>query len=127
MNRVCGAPVPRHVVAQGGPSPADAAAGASPLAAARASRAEVRNPVLGLSAFQRLAALDPDVLRALGELLDEIHRDAACRAEYSWKTRKAPMAAYWRAVSVYAGHVARALRRAMRSGQHQLELIRDAA
>lgn len=93
----------------------------------RASRAEVRNPVLGLRAFQRLSALQPDALRALAELLDEIHREAADRAEHSWKTRKAPMAAYWRAVSVYAGHIARALRRVLRTSPHQLDLIRDAA
>ena len=93
----------------------------------RASLAEVRNPILGLRAFQRLAALHPDVLQVLCELLHEIHREAAERAEHSWKTRKAPMAVYWRAVSVYAGHIRRALRRVQRAAPHQLDLIRDAA
>lgn len=67
--------------------------GRPPRGPERASRAKVRNPVLGLRAFKRLAALDPDVLRALCALLDEIHGEAAERAEHSWKTRKAPMAA----------------------------------
>ena len=38
-------------------------------------------------------------------------RDAAQRAQKSWRTHKAPMALYWKAVSVYARHIARAIPR----------------
>lgn len=40
----------------------------------------------------------------------DIRRDAQERAEKCWKKHKAPMAAYWKAVSVYAGHTARLCR-----------------
>lgn len=93
----------------------------------RENQLEVRNPVLGLAAFKQFAALHPDALHALAELLDEIRVDAARRAEHSWRTRKAPMAAYWRAVSVYAGHIRRAIRRLLRSAPHQLDLTMDRA
>lgn len=71
----------------------------------------MRNPVLGLPAFSRLATLHPAALHALAELLQDIQLDAADRAEQSWISRKAPVAAYWRAVSEYAGHIRRAIRR----------------
>lgn len=93
----------------------------------REERAEVRNPVLGLRAFRKLASLHPDALHALAELLQEIHVEAAVRAEHSWRTRKAPMAVYWRAVSVYAGHIRRAIRRLQRGAPHQLDLITEIA
>ena len=37
-------------------------------------------------------------------------RDAAVRAEQSWRKKKGPMAVYWKAVSVYAKHIGRALK-----------------
>lgn len=43
-------------------------------------------------------------------MLMDLRRDAADNAEKSWKKHKAPMAAYWKAVAVYAGHAARLLR-----------------
>lgn len=53
----------------------------------------------------------PDVARAaLRTLLMEIRKDAQARAEKCWRTHKAPMAAYWKAVAVYAGHTARLAR-----------------
>ncbi|GGN55568.1 hypothetical protein GCM10011349_32370 [Novosphingobium indicum] len=76
---------------------------------ARPTRAEVRNPVLSLPAAERLRTLDPDSRSALRAVLIDLQMDARQRAETSWRRHKAPMAAYWKAVSVYAGHLARAL------------------
>jgi hypothetical protein len=58
--------------------------------AARDRLPEVRNPVLALPASARLLALP---------------------ADKCWKKHKAPMACYWKAVSVYANHLARVLSR----------------
>lgn len=77
----------------------------------RCSRADVRNPVLTLPAIAALRALPPEIRTGLAAVLDDLRADAAVRAERSWRQRKAPMAAYWRAVSVYSRHIARALRR----------------
>ena len=68
------------------------------------------NPVLKLPAFQRLTELDELQKAALEHLLRDLGRDARCLAEQSWRRNKGPMAAYWKAVSVYANHTARALR-----------------
>jgi hypothetical protein len=76
----------------------------------RSSRATVRNPVLALPAVQDLLALPPGSRAALRSVLRALSRDARDRAEASWRRHKAPMAAYWKAVAVYANHVARALR-----------------
>lgn len=76
----------------------------------RSSRAEVRNPVLDLPATQRLIALPAPIRAHLREVLLDMHRDAADRAQTCWRKHKAPMALYWKAVSVYAGHFARTLR-----------------
>lgn len=77
----------------------------------RATRAEVRNPVLALPAAQQLAQLQPDARQALRAILLELAADARERAEKSWRTHKAPMALYWKCVAVYAGHIARAIGR----------------
>lgn len=74
--------------------------------------AEVRNPLLRLPAAQRLSSLPPEVRQILADLLHELACDARDRAEQSWRRHKAPMAAYWKAVSVYAGHLHRMLRSA---------------
>ena len=76
----------------------------------RAARAEVRNPLLALPAAQRLKALPPEAQAALREILREISTDARGRAELCWRKHKAPMAAYWKAVAVYAGHASRLVR-----------------
>lgn len=76
----------------------------------RSNRAEVRNPILSLPAAQRLIALPKPIRDHLVEVLIEMQRDARERAETSWRTHKAPMALYWKAVGVYAGHIARVLR-----------------
>ena len=74
-----------------------------------ADLAEVRNPILSLPHLPAIRRLHPDARRALAEVLQDLRLDAAARAEAAWKARKAPMACYWRAVSVYAGHIARAV------------------
>lgn len=76
----------------------------------RSVRADVRNPLLALPAMAELLALPPEQRAALRRLLRDVAIDARSRAEKCWRTHKAPMAAYWKAVSVYAGHTARALR-----------------
>lgn len=78
----------------------------------RSSRPEVRNPLLALPEIAELANIDPAARRALEALLRGIARDAAARAEKAWRSHKGPMAAYWKAVSVYAKHTARAVKSA---------------
>jgi len=75
----------------------------------RSARREVRNPVLALPSIGDLQALDLPVRKALRGVLGDLARDAAERAQSSWRSNKAPMAAYWKAVSVYAKHVRAAL------------------
>ncbi|WP_267381538.1 MULTISPECIES: hypothetical protein [unclassified Sphingomonas] len=58
----------------------------------------------------RLLQLDPHTRELLRGVLLDLAMDARTRAEDSWRRHKAPMAAYWKAVSVYAGHLARVLR-----------------
>ena len=76
---------------------------------ARSNRAEVRNPVLLLPAVQALRRLDPETRIALQLLLQEIRDEARLRADKSWHARKLPVAAYWAACAVYAGHIARSM------------------
>lgn len=76
----------------------------------RSLRREVRNPVLGLPASRRLQGLPEDVRAALRVLLLDLAADARLRANACWTRHKAPMALYWKAVSVYAGHIARVLK-----------------
>jgi hypothetical protein len=79
--------------------------------AARDRLPEVRNPVLALPASARLLALDADSKAALRAVLIDLRDDARARAAECWKRHKAPMACYWKAVSVYANHLARLLAR----------------
>ena len=77
---------------------------------ARHARPEVRNPVLALPAAERLTNLTPTMRNEMRALLLDLRQDAQVRAEDCWRRHKAPMAAYWKAVAVYAGHIARVLR-----------------
>ena len=77
----------------------------------RSSRADVRNPILALPAATGLAALPHAAREALRSVLTAIAADASGRAQKAWRTHKAPMALYWKAVSVYARHIARAIPR----------------
>lgn len=74
----------------------------------RSARAEVRNPVLALPGTKLISSLPAESRAALASVLDGIRLDARARAEECWRKHKAPMAAYWKAVSVYAGHIRRA-------------------
>lgn len=76
----------------------------------RSKRPEVRNPVLTLPSMQRLQQLPPDQRELIAQLLADLAGDANDRAQRCWSRHKAPMAAYWKAVSVYAGHLKRAIR-----------------
>ena len=58
----------------------------------------------------RFNALPPAARDALRLALLDLRHDALQRAELQWRRHKAPMACYWRALGVYAGHLARALR-----------------
>lgn len=77
----------------------------------RSALAQVRNPLLALPAAVALRTMPESAL--LAPLLLEMQQDARQRAEKSWRTHKAPMALYWKAVGVYAGHLARVLRRSV--------------
>jgi hypothetical protein len=70
------------------------------------------NPLLKLPAAQKLLALPPEQREAIEALMRELRADADKLAEQSWKKRKGPMAAYWRAVATYARHTAHALSKA---------------
>ena len=76
----------------------------------RSERREVRNPVLALPAAQRLLAMSPEVRADLTELFGDLAADARARAQESWRKNKGPMAAYWKAVGAYAGHIRRVVR-----------------
>ncbi len=82
------------------------------MTAVRSLRTDVRNPLLALPAMQQLLELPVEQRAAMRALLREVAADARARAEKCWRTHKAPMAAYWKAVAVYAGHTARALGKA---------------
>lgn len=66
--------------------------------------------MLALPAAKRLAELDQSSREVIEGVLRDLARDAARRAERSWRYRKAPLAVYWRAVSVYSRHIVRAMR-----------------
>ena len=69
------------------------------------------NPVLRLESTAKLQQLSAEARAALASVLREIGLDAAIRAEESWRRNKGPMAAYWKAVGVYARHIARSIDR----------------
>lgn len=76
----------------------------------RSLRTDVRNPIVGLESFGRLGELSPEAKAALRDVLADIAADSRRRADKCWRTHKAPMAAYWKACSVYAGHIRRAVK-----------------
>lgn len=69
------------------------------------------NPLLKLPAGRALMALPPEHRAPLEAVLRELRAQADAEAEKSWRKRKGPMAAYWRAVATYARHTAHALRK----------------
>lgn len=76
----------------------------------RSARADVRNPLLALPSAAVIASLPAEAKAALRAVLLDLRTDARARAEQCWRRNKAPMAAYWKAVAVYAGHTARLCR-----------------
>lgn len=88
----------------------------------RSSRPEIRNPLLKLRAAEQIRALPPEARQALAALLLDLSQDARERADESWSRNKAPMAVYWKAVSVYAGHLHRVARPVSKSPPRQGEL-----
>jgi len=64
-----------------------------------------RNPMAALPSVSRLRLLDPGTRSLLRAILLDLRCDARLRAEHSWQSRKPPLAAYWAAVAVYAGHL----------------------
>lgn len=76
----------------------------------RSARREVRNPVLGLPAAKlAMIELTPDERSRVRRVILAIRDDARERAVKCWATHKAPMALYWKCVSVYCNHIARCL------------------
>jgi len=74
------------------------------------TQADIRNPVAALPGAQAIAALPADSRAALRGVLLDLRADAQARAAECWRKHKAPMACYWKAVAVYAGHIARLTR-----------------
>ncbi|MFM9922712.1 hypothetical protein VLK31_06960 [Variovorax sp. H27-G14] len=67
------------------------------------------NPLLKLPAGRALLDLPAEQRAPLEAVMRELRDQANTEAEKSWLKRKGPMAAYWRAVSTYARHLAHAL------------------
>lgn len=76
----------------------------------RSARSDVRNPLLALPSAQAFATLPGPAREATRALLLDLAAAATWRANESWRRHKAPMAAYWKGVAVYARHAARLLR-----------------
>lgn len=64
------------------------------------------NPLMRLPSAKKLMELPSEQRAPIEALLRELRADADREAENAWKRRKGPMAAYWRAVSTYARHIA---------------------
>lgn len=80
----------------------------------RASRAEVRNPLLALPATQRILAYSPQVLADLAEILSELEADCKRRGDKAWATSKPPMANYWKSSATVVGHLRKVCRRRLK-------------
>jgi hypothetical protein len=74
------------------------------------SSQEIRNPILCLPAGQLLPRVLSEARAALKAVLIDLRREAAAKAQREWKRNKSMTAAYWKAVSIYAGHIARLCR-----------------
>lgn len=67
------------------------------------------NPLLKLPAGRALLDLPTEDRRRIEAVMRDLRAQADREAENAWRRRKGPMAAYWRAVSTYARHIAHAL------------------
>ena len=63
-----------------------------------------RNPMMELPPAKRIANLPMDAKEALDDLFGELSDYAERLAEHSLRKHEWKMAAYWRAVAVYARH-----------------------
>lgn len=71
------------------------------------------NPILGLpAAMDALGQLDSAQKEGLRHVLLALQDGCRENEANAIRRRKGPMIAYWMAAGVYAGHIARALRRA---------------
>lgn len=68
-----------------------------------------KNPLLDLPAGKALLNLPAKDRRRIELVMRDLRAQANVEAERSWKLRKGPMAAYFRAVSTYSRHLAHAL------------------
>ena len=69
------------------------------------------NPLLKLPAGRALLSLPTEQRAAIEAVMRDLRAEADREAEVAWRRRKGPMAAYWRAVSTYARHIAHACSR----------------
>lgn len=76
---------------------------------AQRDRRTVANPILALDGVAELCALPPETRAIMIRALQAMRKDALARGQKCWDTHKAPMAVYWKAVGVNAGHFARVL------------------
>lgn len=80
------------------------------MARDRSLRPDVRNPVLALPAARQLQGLDPATRAIVRAVFVDLQTSAQAKAAESLRRHKAPMYCYWKAVGVYARHIARVLR-----------------
>ena len=76
----------------------------------RSNKPDVRNPLLSLPEARAMADLPPEAREALRKALLAFKAAARARGDEAWRKHKPPMAAYWKAWAVNAGHAARLLR-----------------
>lgn len=69
------------------------------------------NPLLSLPSAKKLLDLPAKERELIAAVFRDLRFEANEEAERSWKKRKGPMAAYWRAVSTYSRHLAHVLSR----------------
>lgn len=69
-----------------------------------------KNPLLrDPEIVRRFQALPDDSREALKEFLSWLYGHSRREAERCWRTSKAPMAVYWKAVSAWSFHIMRIL------------------
>ncbi|HEY1630841.1 MAG TPA: hypothetical protein VGF56_05965 [Rhizomicrobium sp.] len=66
--------------------------------------------MLALDSAKRITGLPPEAKAAFRAVLMDLRKEAADKAQTYWKHNKAITAAYWKAVSIWAGHFARLAR-----------------
>lgn len=78
---------------------------------ARSNTAAVRNPIAAIPDVAALVrTMSPEARNELRLLLKAMSKDFRARGDHAWRTRKPPMAAYWKQNAVIARHLALALK-----------------